>query len=396
MDYKEKIQLGEKKNIDSVNVDNYLKFALNRNTNIMTEYDLRHFIDETELYEREREKNNKYRFYGTIEFLSLLDGIDLDVEHLSISDIFIKKEMDVDNPLNLLDVFDFYLVIPNNQYKGFDFPGFDWHEYLQTHKVIATPDMFNIMNAGYSTNVYRDNRYYFDFNVVFDNDQNIVDGLGFPITEVYLFIMYGGVNELSNEEVIFKVWDYDIGEGVEKPLNINNNWGVGDILYDEDSNQNIGSFLVHNKPEYKWWIEDEQKFKIKHLIEEGELQWYYKPFIPIKLKQYSNNLIKVNEDNTSYDKKESIPNYAHKLDNGNYVWREIIPDGEIDPVTGLGVDFPFVNNKKYVFENIIIPIQPDLDHQGTSEIFDKIKFGDSDVITKRPNNENISNIGKPC
>jgi len=393
MDYNEKIQLGEKKNIDSVNVDNYLKFEFNRNTNIMTEYDLTRFIDETRLYEKERNENNKYCFYGTIEFLSLLDGIDLDVEHLSISDIFIKKEMEIENSLNLLDVFDFYLVTPNDEYFTLVQPGTDTDEYLQRYKVIATPDMFNIMNAGYSTNIFNDKKYYFDVNVVFDNDQNFVDGAGFPITEVYLFIMYRGINELSNELVTFYHWDPDESE---QELNIEEVWDVGEVLFDSSAEKDIGTLIRHNNLEYNWWTHKKQMFKIKHGTEEGNIEWKYKPFIPIKLKYYSDNLISVNEDTTSYDKKESIPDYAHKLDNGNYIWREIIPDGEIDPVTGTGVDFPFVNNKKYVFTNFVIPIQPNLDHQITQELFSNIKFGESEIITKRPNNEEINNIGKPC
>jgi len=99
----------------------------------------------------------------------------------------------------------------------------------------------------------------------------------------------------------------------------------------------------------------------------------------------------------------AIPDYAKMiLNDGKYVWREILPQGYIDPLTGNGVDYPFFNGRRYLFEPIVFDIipnlsdDPDLKHQPTLDVFNEISYYkhpssiDATPLTK------LDDIEKPC
>jgi len=104
-------------------------------------------------------------------------------------------------------------------------------------------------------------------------------------------------------------------------------------------------------------------------------------------------------------KVERIPDYAKMIEaDGKYVWRDILPQGYIDPITNLGVDYPFFNKRRYLFEAIVFDVPPNLTtdtltkHQNTLDVFDEIKYYNSaTTIDLTPNSEDdLDNIGKPC
>lgn len=98
-----------------------------------------------------------------------------------------------------------------------------------------------------------------------------------------------------------------------------------------------------------------------------------------------------------------IPDYATMLINdGKYVWRDILPQGYVDPITNLGVDYPFFNKRRYLFSPIVFDVipnlseDPDLEHPNTQDVFTEIeyyKYATSLEVT--PETE-LDNIGKPC
>ncbi len=95
-----------------------------------------------------------------------------------------------------------------------------------------------------------------------------------------------------------------------------------------------------------------------------------------------------------------IPYYATPLTNGNYVWREIVPQGYTEPLTGNGVDYPFFNKRRYLFAPVVLSISPDLDDQdnsyNTRDVFSEIGYyGNTTNIDTTPITE-LDDIGKPC
>lgn len=107
--------------------------------------------------------------------------------------------------------------------------------------------------------------------------------------------------------------------------------------------------------------------------------------------------------NPNERKLEIIPDYATIIeDEGRYVWRDIVPQGYTEPLTGVGVDYPFFNGKRYLFSPIILDVVPNLSeltydkHANTLAVFNEISFSnDATNIDITPLTE-LNDIGKPC
>jgi hypothetical protein len=93
-----------------------------------------------------------------------------------------------------------------------------------------------------------------------------------------------------------------------------------------------------------------------------------------------------------------IPTYATELDNGQYVWREIVAQGFTEPLSGNGVDYPFMNGRRYLFAPVILSVSPDLSDSNTATVFAEISMNnDSELLEFTPEPENdLNDIGKPC
>ncbi|PCI27330.1 hypothetical protein COB55_06005 [Candidatus Wolfebacteria bacterium] len=82
------------------------------------------------------------------------------------------------------------------------------------------------------------------------------------------------------------------------------------------------------------------------VVERESTGYYYKPFYRIDIRKFSNNVLEGNTGTTL-----GIPSYATEVDaEGNRRWRELLPIGTIEDETN-GVDYPFVNDKHYLYDN---------------------------------------------
>lgn len=70
----------------------------------------------------------------------------------------------------------------------------------------------------------------------------------------------------------------------------------------------------------------------------------------------------------------------------NYVWKDVLDIGYIEPDTNRGVDYPFINGKHYIFNNIKLFLKPDLTHTQTNEIFCNFVFSENSDNFINPNN----------
>lgn len=402
MDYKTKILLGEEKNINTVNVDNLLKIKLENIQSPIIEYNIQKYINSSEVFEIERENSNIYKLYGCIDYMSLFNGLTISDDINIIEDFFIKKN-DFETTKNLINSFNFYLLIPHNEYELIE-ENNNIKTYHKKYKVIATDDDMILINAGFSNNIFNEPKYYFQFNLDFDIS-NMVDGIGFPITELYLYAEYipnkRQTSEGHKENLYYRNKNInpigDFNEFYElHPINYIdfNKWEIGDVF------NNIGSIIKYNKKEYSNVEILSQNFIIEILINHGDdkyIKWEYNPFIPIKIRYLSSTISRANRNSTSYQQRMSIPYYAVDLDNnGNVVWREILEDGVFDPITDVGVDYPFINGKKYVYNNIALAIIPFLSDSTTKNIFNEIIIDNYDSISITPVNDDIDEMLNVC
>ena len=72
MDVQDKIQLGEHRYVDAVNVDTTIKIPLESNNDLNIEYDIQNVLDVTQIFDIERQASKKYRIHGEFEYLVLL------------------------------------------------------------------------------------------------------------------------------------------------------------------------------------------------------------------------------------------------------------------------------------------------------------------------------------
>ena len=83
--------------------------------------------------------------------------------------------------------------------------------------------------------------------------------------------------------------------------------------------------------------------------------FYYQVHYPITLKVFS-DYIETAGSEVVFD---GLPNYSYFSNNlKQWLWRDLYPYGYIDSLNR-GVDYPFINNAHYPFENIIFRLYPE-------------------------------------
>jgi len=275
MNNKVEILLGNQKNINSVNVDNYERFELTKKESRITEFNVNDVVNATEIFDDERENNSIYRIYGRIEYLSLLNG--LKSSYNKLVDFFNPQK--TGNTKTIFNSFDFYLVTPaDSDYTNIS----NTNNYKRSFKVLTNKDDFEIYNAGFTNNVFGDQVYIFSFKSDIDVN-NLYDVFGFPITELFLYVQY---KKSGTETLSFIKWSTSTGNKSKATLDFKT-LNVGDIV-ETNASYNINDIVEYNKNEFLQEQIDNQKFYIKTNYLDGSttktLEWSYNPFISFRLR----------------------------------------------------------------------------------------------------------------
>jgi hypothetical protein len=387
MDEQLQILLNSTKNVVSVDKDNYLKLDIENKTGQIIEYDIRNALSATEIFDAEREANPNYRIYGRIEYLSLLNG--LSNTYNSEGAFFVKTGST--NAKTIFNSFKFYLLKAAS--SGYTSGGSSIR-YVRYFEVIATPSDFELYNAGYTNNVYGEQVYAFNFNKDFDITPYL-DNFRFPATELYLYPQYqvgkNGNNPQITETMSGTSWGTN---GVRHKVQF-----VSPMPTLNIGNRVYGDLIEYSKSLFLQTQISPQIYYIStpYMGNQKYLQWKYNPFIPFTLRYFNDSLMNANTGTTSYEQQISIPYYATSMGNGNYVWRNLVPQGFIDPLNNQGVNYPFVNMRRYLFSPVILDITPDLSdpNSNTFQVFTEIKFSPPTLLNTSPLGD-INNIGKPC
>lgn len=379
------IQLGQFKNVDAVNQDLKLRLPLETDEGLLIEYDIQNVLDVTAVYEVERQDVDTYRMYGEIEYLSPLNATI--TGYTGVTNFFTVYAASADTKSILTD-FKFYLVAPATGYTAL-VTGDTGGTFQKDYEIISELENFEIYRAGYSTNVFGEQQYAWDFNIDFDI-KNRLDGLNFPLTNLYLYAQYQPqLNGSGDAETIS-------GKTYDSVGNVTISQFTPTTLYSGDTI--TGEVIEWNKRRFTQETVTEQEYYIRTPYDNDALAliWRYTPLIPISVDVFEDDLQQVNISGTSYEDIIEVPAYATKIDDeGNYVWRNIQDKGFVDPLTLIGVAFPFVNQRHYVFNNIVLPVKPDLDDANTDLVFTDIQFAADTFISSQPNSD-LTDIGKPC
>lgn len=251
--------------------------------------------------------------------------------------------------------------------------------------VLSTGKLSNIIESGTSLNIYEISATTSNFDVTKTLKQNLSETTT-TITEwddqtsiYYNWTPSSGILEFLNDgtyNINFKTQIY-LSEGTDKY--------IAEIYLEE--NTGSGYIEIPNT---------RRKFLLTDLIEGVILEKEFNIGDKIRIRT---RLI----PNPNERKLEIIPDFATIIENeGRYVWRDIVPQGYTEPLTGVGVDYPFFNGKRYLFSSIILDVVPNLseenfdEHPNTIDVFSEISFSDNATnIDITPLTE-LDDIGKPC
>ncbi len=338
----------------------------------------------------------------------------------NINEFVIQYEYD-DTTLDFIDV--------DLNYRFCDGTPSEYY-YLDLEVITELTD-FEIYNAGFSINVfddpYSEKNYLYHFNGEIDLE-NLRDNLNRPISELYLTItkragvLTGGTfNGTSAWSDVYSILDsnksiqnnnnpYDINnESPEKlqflsfwnngnPANGNNPNTAGSITKSNVGDRYIGDFVTYNRSTLT------EKTLSNVLGRAGIVQaikvydgsgnqidedykdydgYTYQLHNKFKIRDFSDAIETVpNKDNEIY------PDYAQINNDGTLSWKDLLTVGFLESSNNktLGVDYPFVNGKHYLYVDTPIYMRRQLPTQIGEESLNRTRYVKFDT-DKTPNDE---------
>lgn len=390
------IQLGEKEFVDALNTDEHLYLNLKTPTVEILPYNNSSTINVADLFNEERQASEIYRIYGSINFLSIVNG--LKKSYGLLSDFFTRPRIGAEasgGTRNILNCFDFYLCRPAGNIfttggtvtqSGNTFIG--GATYQLKYQVLSNLSDIDIYKSGFNKNIFFDQIYGYNFNMDVDLlDQ--WDSFNKPVTELYLFANFKPAR--PTETVTQNALDNQYGTRFNRPYVVYN---PGDIITD-------GDWVYYDPSNFEEILTDKKEYYVKFICQESltgastSLSFKYFPFTMINIKDYGDEIITGNISGTS-EIDFNIPNYAIKIDNdGNYIWKDLLQNGYIDPITDQGVNFPFINKRQYVFMNNVLQLSTDMNDPTTAGWFNIINFGPNTLQFNKPTSD-FNNLGSKC
>jgi hypothetical protein len=355
-----KIILSTKRFANAPEIDYNFNIELKSNNKFIENKENITNISLSELFNIEREKSYKYRLVGKIEYLSILNN--LKENYTDIKDFFVRYDGG-NNFKNIFNSFKIYLLKKSDHYTSLGN-----NLYKERYEVVADLSEIQLYNCGFSKNIFFEQNFLFNYNIDIDTE-NQKDFFDKPITELFLYFDYQ-LNVSKSETIIKKNFNSlsNSNNNLTITENTNTTYNINDFI--------IGNLVKREDNEFDETIINEQIHKIKLLFSSNSLTFKFNPFIKIKLREYNDTLYNGNtKGNTKNILK--IPDYAKFVGDpvkGNVIWKELLPHGFIDPISNLGVNFPFINGRHYVYTNNILSMQPDMNDNDTNTIFEKINI----------------------
>jgi hypothetical protein len=388
------IQLGKTEFVNATNTDENLYLDLRTTSTEIFPYDESSVINVAQLFNDERQASWTYRVYGCINFMSIINGLKLSYSQLS--DFFTRPSLSAefnDQTRNILNCFDVYLCRPLG--NTFSTGGtvivsgntkIATDTYRLKYQVLTRLTDFEIYKSGFNKNIYNDQIYSFHFSKDF-NIFNQTDSFNKPVTELYLFFNFNPKSGTLGAETVTQ----NSFVGSTRPTRPYVAYNDGSII--------DGDWVFYVPADFQETQIKKTEHYVKFLCNDVPggtgLSFKYNPFHQIKIREYGDEIISGNISGTS-ELDAQIPYYAVKIDNnGNYIWKDLLQNGYIDPISNKGVNFPFINKRHYVFTNYVLSMSTDLGDTPTANVFSKIKFGANTLQYNKPSSD-LNNLGNKC
>jgi hypothetical protein len=374
MDGVKKIVLGESKTVSGVNEEVSLKVKLSSESRNSFNSEYQNVLDVSQVYDDERQASQEYRILGEVEYISLHNNVN--ISYSSLGELYEPTTGSTDLKTLLTD-FDIYMVVPHTDYTELNN-----NRYIENYRVVGIPSDFSIQKAGYSTNIFGEQQYSLVYNNTLDVTDTY-DAFEFPLKEAYIFFRYNP----SNSETMSR-------RGIDDNGNYSGTVSLdGNESFNYDQIISFGNVITYDEFNYNQTLYIEMEYLIT-LPNAGDIQLKYKPFYKLNLNVFETQPRRINTGSTVYE-DGTLPLYATNLGDGNFVWREFLDKGYIDPIDEVGLDYPFINKKHYVFNNIVLNLVPDLDDTTTINNLGEIKIDGFRIINSIPNGD-FDNLSKLC
>lgn len=295
----------------------------------------------------------------------------------------------------------------NLNYKFCD--GVPSEYYYRKFEIMTEPKDYEIYDAAFSTTIYTDNYINNNFLFHFNKDidvEDLTDNLGRPLSELYLTTVkrasYFG-EDISYDGYRFWTSTFQLLDSNREITPLGGNDGQDNEQYILDivssvqgSNSNVAGTIKNNGSTYYGdFVEYNRAFLEERVLadivgrfapsqtilgEVSEENVYISGVSPdgythnlhqkIKIRDFSENIETVdNKDN------EIFPTYSQINNDGTVSWRDLLDIGFFEGSnTKIGVDYPFVNSRHYLFGNYPIYIRKQLPVSVTDVKVENDKF----------------------
>jgi len=247
-----------------------------------------------------------------------------------------------------------------------------------TEGVVLDDNDYELYEAAFSRGLYNDRVHQFVFNADIDIAP-LEDNLGRPISEVYLTVVKTDTEGLFGE----------VESGIEMPFI----GGVGAFLSVPDvrrlhnggalpvqthtplesnitisQSQFYGDVVEYNRFEVKEYVLGDVRHRFNTLNREAggtvvdpvdgsildlgvrQEGYFYQPHHLIRLRHFS---VYVEQGDSS---TEGIPDYAEDLEDGRFLWRDLLDIGFNDGHE-ISLDYPFLNGCHYIHQVYCLPVR---------------------------------------
>jgi hypothetical protein len=388
------------------------------------------FLKDTDFfYDEDNLENSNYDIYNQFNYYIVYPSnyklVDSDNNYFQVQ----YKKLSVNNDFKILDCSysnDIYNGKIYNYIINNDINIKDKYTYLEKYeKEIPLTDLYLYIEpknyTSFNERVFKNyNTYNKSFSALttgFNNVTsitttllNIIKPSNFSISEFKTFyekklLTFFNLFNLELNDINFQI----LKEFLINYIDTSDNRFFDKSLFYKENDVLNGEVYFFNEDDYSFSLVQEQYYSIKNKIQddlinenkytaytynivnnkvETEFEFKYKPFYPINIRKFSNYLetIYISGINNTI-----IPDYSIKNET-YYLWRDLLDIGfiEQDENDTNGVDYPFINQKHYLYNNINIQVLPDLSDRNTIILFKDLLS--NKTITKEINELNIGNF----
>lgn len=289
---------------------------------------------------------NKVR--DNILLLFKMENIEIIPENIILNSKYIKKYLDLERDITDID------YIPYN-----------------TNIIDGGHIIFNHNNFTWEHGERLEHKFHIEYNYRYENKEPIYDLLQ-PTKEIFNYLNdYAVLNgetfsitkktfDTNNKtlEVDFKVSNLSKFERYNSTYKDNLNNVPNPVRFN-----NFNVDITNNKIKANKKTTIDLKQKNNNTTDKLYIYFKYSPFIDIKIKEFTSTL-QTSENSNNI----SIPDY-NIFENNLYIWRDLLDKGFIEPDTGVGLDYPFLNGNTYIDNNLRFYVGID-----KTDIFSNILF----------------------